>query len=143
MELRLQDYDAALSCFSTAADLAPGIPGYRLRAAQLMFQVGDSTTAVRTVKGVLRRNPSYAEAHTSLAAMFWSQGQLAAAEGQLEAALELGGRWRDAGWVAVNTRWPPRLTGALQRLLDIGPSAEQLTLMAGVAEGTAEARPVA
>ncbi|GIL71804.1 hypothetical protein Vretimale_761 [Volvox reticuliferus] len=119
VELRLHDYDAALSCFSTAADLAPGIAGYRLRAAQLLFQVGNTEGAVRTVKGVLRKNPNYAEAHSTLAAMLWSQGQLAAAEGQLEAALDLGGRWRDAGWVAANTRWPPRLEEALQRLLDI------------------------
>jgi hypothetical protein len=54
--------------------------------------------------------------------MLWSQGQLAAAEGHLEAALELGGRWRDATWVAGNTRWPPLLGDALQRLLDIDQS---------------------
>ncbi|KXZ42289.1 hypothetical protein GPECTOR_167g170 [Gonium pectorale] len=83
-------------------------------------KVGQVDTAVRTVKGVLRRNPNYAEAHTSLAAMLWSQGQLAAAEGQLEAALELGGRWRDPDWVALNTRWPPALVAALQRLVEIG-----------------------
>ena len=62
VELRLQQYDAALSCFSTAADLAPGIAGYRLRAAQLLYQVGAVDGAVRTVKGVLRRNPTYAGA---------------------------------------------------------------------------------
>ncbi|PNH11406.1 UDP-N-acetylglucosamine--peptide N-acetylglucosaminyltransferase [Tetrabaena socialis] len=120
VELRLLDYPSALSCFSTAADLAPGIAGYRLRAAQLLFQCGQPEVAVRTVKGVLRKNPTYAEAHTTLAAMLWSQGQVAAAEGQLEAALELGGRWRDADWVAANTRWPPLLTGALERLVVIG-----------------------
>ncbi|EFJ52362.1 hypothetical protein VOLCADRAFT_86720 [Volvox carteri f. nagariensis] len=127
VELRLEDYEAALGCFSTAADLAPGIAGYRLRAAQLMYQVGNSEGAVRAVKGVIRKNPNYAEAHTTLAAMLWSQGQLAAAEGQLEAALELGGRWRDEGWLAANTRWPPKLEAAMKRLLDIeaagGPAA--------------------
>ncbi|GLI63962.1 hypothetical protein VaNZ11_007129 [Volvox africanus] len=122
VELRLHDYDAALACFSTAADLAPGIAGYRLRVAQLLFQVGNTEGALRSVKGVLRKNPNYAEAHTTLAAILWSQGQLAAAEGQLEAALDLGGRWRDAGWVAANTRWPPRLETALQLLLDISPT---------------------
>ncbi|GLC41189.1 hypothetical protein PLESTB_001528700 [Pleodorina starrii] len=125
VELRLRDYDAALRCFSTAADLAPGIAGYRLRAAQLAYQVGDVEGAVRTVKGVLRKNPRYAEAHTTLAAMLWGQGQLAAAEGQLEAAMDLGGRWRDAGWVAANTRWPPELSRALQRLLDIDRGQQQ------------------
>ncbi len=39
VQLRLTDYDAAYSAFSRAADLAPGIAGYRLRAGQLQFQV--------------------------------------------------------------------------------------------------------
>ncbi|PNW77445.1 hypothetical protein CHLRE_10g436850v5 [Chlamydomonas reinhardtii] len=125
VELRLQDWAAAAASFSQAADLAPGIPGYRLRAAQLAYQVGDVDTAVRTVKGVLRKNPTYAEAHTTLAAMLWSQGQLAAAEGQLEAALELGGRWRDADWVLANTRWPPSLNAALTKLVALEQSPAQ------------------
>lgn len=57
--------------------------------------------------------------------MLWSQGQLAAAEGQLEAALELGGRWRDADWVLANTRWPPSLNAALTKLVALEQSPAQ------------------
>lgn len=123
VQLRLTDYDAAYSAFSRAADLAPGIAGYRLRAGQLQFQVGDVQGSLRTVKGVLRKNPNYAEAHTTLAAILWSTGQEAAAEGQLEAALELGGRWRDMAWVQENTRWPPALETAMKQLVDIASTS--------------------
>lgn len=40
VDMRLGDYQAALTDFKTAADLAPGLAGYRLRQATLMFQVG-------------------------------------------------------------------------------------------------------
>jgi hypothetical protein len=39
VELRLGDFLAARDSFSQAADLAPGIAGYRLRAGQLAFEV--------------------------------------------------------------------------------------------------------
>lgn len=124
VQLRLAQYDSARASFTTAADLAPGIAGYRLRAAQLAYQCGDTGGAQRTVKGVVRKNPRYAEAHATLAAMLWRDGQLAAAEGQLNTALELGGRWGDAGYVAASTRWPPALAEALARLvqLEVPPS---------------------
>ena len=60
-----------------------------------------------------------AEAHATLAAILWRDGQLAAAEGQLNTALELGGRWGDAGYVASTTRWPPALAQALARLVQL------------------------
>ena len=43
-----------------AADLAPGIAGYRLRSAQLMFQVGEVDKATQVLQGVCRKNPNYA-----------------------------------------------------------------------------------
>lgn len=40
VELRLERYDAARLSFAKAADLAPGIAGYHLRAAQVRVWVG-------------------------------------------------------------------------------------------------------
>lgn len=62
--------------------------------------------------------PLPAEAHATLAAMLWQQGRLAEAEGQLNVALEQGGRWADPAFV-VNNRWPPALADALQRMVAI------------------------
>ena len=37
--MRLGDYNSALTSYTYAADAAPGIAGYRLREAQLLFEV--------------------------------------------------------------------------------------------------------
>jgi tetratricopeptide (TPR) repeat protein len=39
VEMRTANYSVALSDYQRAADLAPGIAGYRLRAATVLFQV--------------------------------------------------------------------------------------------------------
>lgn len=58
--LRLADYSGALDAFATAADLAPGLAGYRLRHAQLLFQQGQSSEAARMLRGVVRKYGNYA-----------------------------------------------------------------------------------
>lgn len=102
--------------------MAPGIAGYRLRAAQLMFQTGDVDNAVRTVRGVARKYSNYAEAHASLAAMLWSQGRFGEAEGEFEAARELEPLWGRMQFIVANTRWPPALMEQFQRFLQIDSS---------------------
>ena len=131
---RQGDFVGALGAFTEAADLAPGLPGYRLREATSMFQVAvDSeeagslpassaasfTKARRLVEGVARKNPRYAEARAALAAMHWKAGDVAAAEGALDSAVGLEGEWRKPGHAAKATRWPPRLVEAYERLLAI------------------------
>lgn len=73
VDMRLGDYEQALTDFTTAADLAPGLAGYRLRAATLAFQAGDTAGAKRTMAGVARKNGRYAEAHACLAAVEWAE----------------------------------------------------------------------
>jgi tetratricopeptide (TPR) repeat protein len=61
IEQRLGDFEAALADYSRAADLAPGLAGYRLRQATLLFQVGRAEKACRMMQGVVRKNPQYGE----------------------------------------------------------------------------------
>lgn len=37
--MRVRDYDAALNAYSRASRLAPGIAGYRLKEALVLFEV--------------------------------------------------------------------------------------------------------
>ena len=37
--MRVRDYDAALTAYSRASRLAPGIAGYRLKEALVLFEV--------------------------------------------------------------------------------------------------------
>lgn len=141
---RQRDFEGALAAFTEAADLAPGLPGYRLREAASMFQVavdneekggggGPRPTAAaaaaaatasvakarKLVAGVTRKNPRYAEAKAVLAAMSWEVGDVSAAEDALNSAVGLEGEWRKPGFAERSTRWPPRLVEAYERLLAI------------------------
>ncbi len=60
--MRLERYDQALSDFRTAANLAPGLAGYRLREATLLYQQGEPEEAKAMMRGIVRKNPRYAGA---------------------------------------------------------------------------------
>ncbi|PRW60068.1 tetratricopeptide repeat [Chlorella sorokiniana] len=123
IDMRLSDFDGALADFRRAADLAPGLAGYRLREATLLFQTGDTGGARRMIQGVVRKVPAYAEAHACLAAVDWAQGEGERAEEQFLRALEIEPRWGDVAWVQANTRWPPALEDAFARFLAIQSSS--------------------
>jgi len=119
---RLGRTDAALAAFTRAADLAPGLPGYRLRAGTLLFETGDVDGAARTMRGVTRRAPSYGEAHAAAAAAAWAAGESGRAETDLEAALSQDSAWKRMEHVREVTRWGPKLLDAYGRLLRLeGP----------------------
>lgn len=60
--MRVGQYEAALAAYSRAADLAPGIAGYRLRQAELLFQNSKTADADSMMRGVVRKNPNFAGA---------------------------------------------------------------------------------
>jgi predicted Zn-dependent protease len=60
VQVRLGRYQEALAAYSRAADLAPGIAGYRLRQAELLFQNARESDADVMMRGVVRKNPNYA-----------------------------------------------------------------------------------
>ena len=53
-------FSSALAAYSQAADLAPGIAGYRLREAELLFQNDRAHDADVMMRGIVRKNPNYA-----------------------------------------------------------------------------------
>eukprot|EP00889_Picochlorum_renovo_P008527 jgi/Picre1/35557/NNA_003018.t1 len=93
IEMRLQRYDDASVHLQQAADLAPGIAGYRYG--------------------------NYAEAHAALASFLKSQGKFGQAEEEIAKAVELDPLWADPVEVKKNTRWPPKLYAAHEQLIKI------------------------
>jgi tetratricopeptide (TPR) repeat protein len=121
VQMRLEDYTAALDSFNKAADLA-AIPGYRLRAATLQYQTGNIAKAKQTMRGIIRKNSNYAEARAALAAVNWAEGNVDVAEELLASAEDLDGAlWKDIDEVKELTRWPPALYDAYSRLLKVVP----------------------
>ncbi|PSC71431.1 condensin complex subunit 3 [Micractinium conductrix] len=117
IRMRLEDWGGALTDFRTAADLAPGLAGYRLREATLLFQQGDATAAQRMMAGIVRKNGNYSEAHAALAAVEWARGEGERAEEQFVRALAQERWWGDMPFIRANTRWPPALYDAMERFL--------------------------
>ena len=115
------DFAGAAASFRTAADLAPGLPGYRARHAVLLLQLGDPAAAAKELRAVVRRTPIFAEAHAALAGVEWARGDGARAEGELEAAAALDSGWKAAGRAAGAARWPPALVAAYEKLLALEP----------------------
>ena len=60
MQARVGQFQSALTAYSRAADLAPGIAGYRLRQAELLFQNDRAHDADVMMRGVVRKSPNYA-----------------------------------------------------------------------------------
>lgn len=118
VQLRLEDYSGALDSFKKAADLTQ-IAGYRLRAAVLEYQAGDSSRAQQQLRGLVRKYGRYAEAHAALAAMQWMDDKQSEAEEHLARATELEPIWSNERDVRNNTRWPPKLYDAYSKMLKI------------------------
>jgi len=119
IELRLNEYEDSAMHLERAADLAPGIAGYRVRSAVLKFQIGDEQKAAQQLRGVVRKYGNYAEAHAALGSVYWSQGKLGEAEEELAKAVEIDEVWGDASKIRQNTRWPPKLYDAYFKLIRI------------------------
>ncbi len=77
-QVRVGQYEAALAAYSRAADLAPGIAGYRLRQAELLFQNARPADADSMMRGVVRKNPNYAGAPRSFYVVIIACGSSAA-----------------------------------------------------------------
>ncbi|GAQ81661.1 hypothetical protein KFL_000860330 [Klebsormidium nitens] len=119
VETRVANYSGALSDYQRAADLAPGIAGYRLRAATVLFQLKRPDEAAQQISSIVRKYPNYAEAHAALAAILWSQGKRARAEGELNAATTQEPRLGTMKFARAALQWPPSLLEAMERLITL------------------------
>jgi Tfp pilus assembly protein PilF len=64
------------------------------RIIDFHLQLQRPDEAVQQISSIVRKYPNYAEAHAALAAIFWSQGKRARAEGELNAATNQEARLR-------------------------------------------------
>lgn len=87
--MRVSDYDAALKAYSRASALAPGIAGYRLREALVLFEVSGRTYSLlhSNVKLLLKFCLSMSVSHLCLFLV-----ACPAAAGQIRRNQETGSR---------------------------------------------------
>lgn len=119
VDVKVQDYDGALVAYERASALAPGIAGYRLKQALVLFQLNRPVEARKLVEGLVRKYPNYAEAHAALAAILWSEDRRSSAEDQFTEATIREPLYREIGWVNIALQWPPSIVQALENFLSI------------------------
>lgn len=134
----LGDWDGARSDYLAARDGFQQARGFRGRsggttqrldgavfaasnAALAAVQLGNEEQAIKEMQAVARRAPGSADMRAALAALYWSQGQQQAAEGQWEYACDsitVGCRkYQSKEWLLSIRRWPPRMVALMQDFL--------------------------
>jgi len=91
-------------------------------AALSLVQLGDERLAEREMRGVARRAPNSADMRAALAALLYSNGNVAEAEEQWEQACARSvgcGRYKDLDYVRRIRRWPPKMVDKLDAFLKI------------------------
>ncbi|KAH7441707.1 hypothetical protein KP509_03G050100 [Ceratopteris richardii] len=116
---RVKNYEEALTAFEKASLLAPGIAGYRLKEALVLFQLERLDEAKKLLQGLVRKYPNYAEAHAALAAVLWSEGERSRAEEQFTEATKREPLYNNLSWVRRQLLWPPNVVKAMENFLSI------------------------
>ncbi|KAI7844602.1 hypothetical protein COHA_001842 [Chlorella ohadii] len=80
-------------------------------AALMLAQLGDEEGAVREMQAIARKAPGSVDMRAALAALYWRQGQEAAAEAEWNFActsITTGcSKYQDQDWLQRIRRWPP------------------------------------
>ena len=96
VQAKVKDYSSAFDSYKNAALLAPGVAGYRLRTATMLFQLGSLDDAEKVMKALVRKYPNYAEAYAALAALHWKRGETAKAEDDFSHAVAVEASFNNA-----------------------------------------------
>lgn len=118
IEADMGEWERALADYTVAADLAPGLAGYRLKQGLAAWQTGDDALSRQLLAGLARKYAQYAEAHAALCAVLWALDEGSQAEEQFAYAKRLDSRWSSAEH-AVEMLWPPRAVAALDAFLRV------------------------
>ncbi|KAJ7520906.1 hypothetical protein O6H91_19G029200 [Diphasiastrum complanatum] len=119
VDVHVKDYPAALAAYERASTLAPGIAGYRLKQALVLFQLQKPEEASKLIQSLVRKYPNYAEAHAALAALLWSEDRRSSAEDQFSKALNDEPKFQDIRWVQAELQWPPAIMQAMKNFLNV------------------------
>ncbi|MEM7591200.1 MAG: tetratricopeptide repeat protein [Cyanobacteria bacterium P01_A01_bin.83] len=114
-----QKWQESLEDYQLAADLAPTFPMARGNASLIQYQIGNRSQAVRNMRNLVRKYPMYSDMRAALAAALWVEGKQGEAESNWVAAIGLDNRYQDLDWIKNIRRWPPSITQALERFLNL------------------------
>ncbi|EIE21845.1 TPR-like protein [Coccomyxa subellipsoidea C-169] len=131
-----QDYLKSAAGFQKAAGFRDSSGSSALRlddavvaasnAALALVQLGDEPAAILEMRKALRRAPGSADLRAALAALYWSQGNEAAAESEWNFACErisVGcSKYQDKDWLSRIRRWPSSMVDRMTSFLALASS---------------------
>lgn len=128
-----QDWKKAAEYYSRAALLAPEFSFATANKALALYQtgisvsstqngrfwgvVGDDEEALRLIRTLLRKYPSFTDMRAALVGVLWDSGKEGEAESEWSRVQDP--RYSDPSWLRESRRWPPRLTNALIAFLNL------------------------
>jgi len=112
-------WNAALADYEKASAIAPRFAVARANSALVTYQLGDRQEALRQVRNLVRKYPTFADVRAAITAMLWVEGQQGEAESNWVAAVGLDRRYQNLDWVADIRRWPPTMVKALEKFLTL------------------------
>ena len=110
---------AALADYEQASLLAPDFATARANLALVTYQIGDHQEALRQIRNLVRKYPTFADVRAAITAILWVEGQQGEAESNWVAAVGLDRRYQDLDWVASVRRWPTAMVKALEKFLTL------------------------
>ncbi|KAF5834007.1 hypothetical protein DUNSADRAFT_9492 [Dunaliella salina] len=111
------NWEEAVTYYGKAAQLAPGFSFAAANEALGLYQIGQTTRALKEMRALLRRYPTFTDMRAGLAAALWAEGLEGQAESQWERVDD--SRYKDREWLVNVRKWPPRLSSALIAFLDL------------------------
>ena len=110
---------AALADYEQASAIAPDFATARANLALVTYQLGDRQEALRQIRNLVRKYPTFADVRAAITAILWVEGQQGEAESNWVAAVGLDPRYQNLDWVASIRRWPPEMVKALEKFLTL------------------------
>jgi tetratricopeptide (TPR) repeat protein len=113
------EWQQAKTYFYRATELEPGFAFARANYALILYQLGETTEAIRQMKNIVRKYRDFPDVRAALTAALWQNGEQGEAESNWIATVGLDSRYRDLDWVKNNRRWPPASIAALDNFLHL------------------------
>ncbi len=109
----------ALADYEKAVELAPDFSLARANLALVTYQVGQHQEALRQMRNLVRKYPMFPDIRAAITAVLWVNGNQGEAESNWVATIGLDQRYQDLDWLKTERRWPPEMTSALERFLNL------------------------
>jgi len=109
----LQNWDAALDAFKKATEISNSFSFAAVNYATVLFQQGKDQQAIRELRKILIKYPSFSDARAALAVALWLTGDRSGGEEQWYRVEDR--RYADIAWLAELRHWPPRLVRGMEQ----------------------------